>query len=242
MAEKNVAVIFAAGSGERMDHTARPKQFLEFRGKPVLAYAIEHFQRHQEIDGIILVTLKGWIDYCIQMAKVWHFDKLAAVEQGGRTSQESIHIGLETVNRIYGNDVVVLIHDGVRPLMDEETISKCIHCAWEYGSAITVSPQTETIMITKDASSPYHIVDRDRCRVARAPQCFYLQDILKAHEKAIVDQEESFVDSASLMEHYGYTLHTVDGPLDNIKITTSLDFLVFQAILESREQGELIGL
>ena len=242
MAEKNVAVIFAAGSGERMDHTARPKQFLELRGKPVLAYAIEHFQRHREIDGIVLVTLKGWIDYCTQMAKVWHFDKLAAVELGGHTSQESIHIGLEIAQRIYGNDVAVLIHDGVRPLMDEETISKCIRCVWEYGSAVTVSPQVETIMISKDANSPYHIVDRDRCRVARAPQCFYLQDILKAHAKAMVDREESFVDSASLMEHYGYTLHTVDGPLENIKITTSLDFQVFQAIMECREQGEHIGL
>ena len=97
-------------------------------------------------------------------------------------------------------------------------------------------------MLEDKTDGAYHIVDRDRCRVARAPQCFYLRDVLTAHRRAVADHELSFVDSASLMEHYGYTLYAVEGPLENIKITTSLDFQVFRAIMESWEQGECSGL
>ena len=242
MTAKHIAVIFAAGIGGRMEHSSKPKQFLEFQGKPVLAYTMDHFQQHQEIDGIVLVALEGWLDYCWKMAATWRLDKLTAVVPGGETSQESIRIGLEKTREFYGEDVVVLIHDGVRPLIDEETISKCIRSVREYGSAITVSPQMETIMFKDNADGAYHIVDRDKCRVARAPQCFYLGDILAAHHRAVVDHEISFVDSASLMEYYGYELCAVEGPLENIKITTSLDFQVFRAIMESWERGEYSGL
>ena len=163
MAVKNVAVIFAAGTGERLKPSSKPKQFLELYDKPVLAYTIEHFQRHREIDGIVLVTLNGWTDYCAEMAAALHFDKLTAIELGGNTSQDSIRIGLETARKLYGEDVTVLIHDGVRPLIDAETISKCIRCVREYGNAITVSPQMETIMIGEETGGPCRIVDRDKC-------------------------------------------------------------------------------
>lgn len=234
----NIAVIFAAGIGERMAYPSKPKQFLEQQGKPVLAYTLEHFQQHPEIDGIVLVVPQGWTGYCTEMIAAWHLDKVAAVELGGPTSQESIRIGLEAARRLYGEDVTVLIHDGVRPLIDEETISRCIRSVQEYGSAVTVSPQMETLMVEEKPGGPYHIVDRDRCRVARAPQCFCLRDILAAHRRAAAEREASFIDSASLMEHYGYALHQVEGPLENIKITTALDFQVFRAITEERARGD----
>lgn len=238
MTAKYIAVIFAGGTGKRMTQSSRPKQFLEFRGKPVLAYTLEHFQRHQEIDGIVLVALAGWIDYCWDMAAVWHLDKLAAVVPGGGTSQESIRIGLEKARELYGEDTVVLIHDGVRPLIDAATITNCLRCVERYDSAITVSPQMETAMMEEKSTGAWHIVDRDRCRVARAPQCFYLKDILETHRRALEDKHLQFIDSASMMEHFGHTLHPVEGPIENIKITTSLDFHIFRAIMESRERGE----
>lgn len=238
----NIAIVFAAGYGARLKQASKPKQFLEWHGKSVLAYTLEHFQTHREIDKIVLITLQDWIGYCTEMANDLHLDKLATVVAGGSTSQESIRIGLETACKLYGEDAVVLIHDGVRPLIDAETISKCLSCVREYGSAITVSPQMETIMFGENGNEPYHIVNREWCRVARAPQCFYLRDILAAHRRAMDDCELSFIDSASLMEHYGYPLYMVDGPLENIKITTSLDFQIFKVIMESWEQGLYSGL
>lgn len=159
MTAKHIAVIFAAGIGERMEYSSKPKQFLEFQGKPVLAYTMEHFQQHREIDGIVLVALEGWLDYCWKMAAAWRLDKLVAVVPGGETSQESIRMGLEKTREVYGEDVVVLIHDGVRPLIDEETISKCIRSVREYGSAITVSQQMETIMFNGQPGQAYNAAD-----------------------------------------------------------------------------------
>ncbi len=231
---KNIAIIFAGGFGRRMGGTI-PKQFLPVRGKPLLAYTLEHFQRHEEIDGIILVALREWISFCEQMDADLGFDKVAAVVAGGCNSQASIYIGLETAREIYGEDVIALIHDGVRPLIDAKTISDCIAGVRLHGSAVAVSPQMETIMYGETAVSACHILDRDRCQVARAPQCFYLRDILLAHQNADADHRMRFVDSAELMEYYGYTLYPVRGPLDNIKITTAFDFQVFRAIVESRE-------
>lgn len=234
MRAKNVAVIFAAGYGERMKYPAKPKQFLESYGKPVLLYTLERFQRHEQIDGIVLTTLKEWTGYCADLAAKYSLDKVAAVIPGGDTSQRSILLGLEKAREVFGEDAIALVHDGVRPLIDAETIDRCIQSVRQYGSAVTVSPQMETVMIREPDGAGYRIVDRDRCRVARAPQCFYLRELLRAHQRALEDGELHFVDSASLMERYGCQLHLVEGPEENIKITTALDFQVFRAIMAAR--------
>ncbi len=234
---KNIAIIFAGGTGERMGNNEVPKQFLTVAGKPILTYTLERFQRHDEIDGIILVALKGWLDYCQKMISSWQLDKVLAVVPGGMNSQESIRLGLETARGRIGEDAIALIHDGVRPLIDCETITRCIRSVKQYGSAVTVSPQMETLLYGKTADGPCHIIDRDSCWVARAPQCFYLRDILKAHHRAMLDHRLRFIDSASLMQYYGYAIHSVRGPMENIKITTALDFQVFRAIVAAGDNA-----
>ena len=234
MAVKNIALIFAGGSGERMANASTPKQFWKLQDKPVLAYTLEPFQVHREIDGIVLAAPADWLDYCAEMAKRYHFGKLSAVVPGGSSGQESIFIGLKKVRQLYGEDTVVLIHDGVRPLIDGATITSCIRCVQRYGSAVTVSPQTETVMLRGPDKDSCRIVDRDKCLVGRAPQCFWVRDIWEAHRRAEADRKGSFVDSASLMEHYGYEIHPVMGPTENIKITTALDFQIFCAVMEKR--------
>lgn len=235
MAQKNVAVIFAGGIGRRMENQQIPKQFMELWGKPVLAYTLDCFQNHAEIDGIVLVVLNDWLDYSAKMAETWKLSKIAAIVPGGATSQESIHRGLEAAGRLYETDDIMLIHDGVRPLIDERTITSCIQSVRAYGSAITVSPQMETVMMEDEHSGQFHILDRSRCFAARAPQCFYLGNILNAHRRAVEEGKTDFVDCANMMEYYGHELHSVQGPMDNIKITTALDFHVLRAILETRE-------
>ena len=241
MRVKRIALIFAGGSGERMANASAPKQFWELQGKPVLAYTLEPFQVHKEIDGIVLAAPADWMEYCTEMGKRWHFDKLSAVVPGGTSSQASIFAGLQKVRQLYGEEAVVLIHDGVRPLIGGETITKCIQCVQRFGSAVTVSPQTETVMIRETEGDLCRIVDRDKCLVARAPQCFPVRDILRAHDRAAADGKCGFIDSASLMEHYGYEIHPVLGPAENIKITTALDFRIFCAVIKEREKRELEG-
>lgn len=238
----NIAIIFAGGTGQRMNAKTRPKQFLELHGKPILVYTLEQFQRHEQIDGIVVVCVEGWLDYCSDLIKKYGLKKITAVVAGGNTGQQSIFHGLSKAGELYPMDTVVLIHDGVRPLIDAVTISGAIACVREHGSAITVGPTIETVTVKTEDGKIGQIIDRDLCRIAKAPQCFYLGDILAAHHRANKVGKADFIDSASLMRWYGHPLYTVDGPLENIKITTPTDFYTFRAIMDAREDLQIFGL
>lgn len=235
MKRENVAIIFAGGTGERMRNASRPKQFIEHRGKPVLAYTLERFQSHPEIDAIVLVSLRDWIDYCWELARTYRFDKLVSIVPGGATAHESTRNGLEEARGRFSDDAIALIHDGVRPFIDARTISADIASVREFGSAITVVPAIETVAIGSEPGA--RIVDRNLCQMVRAPQCFRLGDILRAHDRARAEGRE-FIDSATMMSRYGCALHTVPGQMENIKITTALDMHLFRAIVDMQEGAE----
>lgn len=238
----NIAVIFAGGTGQRMNTASKPKQFLELHGKPIIIYTLEHFQHHHLIDGIILVCLADWIPYCRELLERYHIDKVSKIVPGGGNGQESIFNGLKAAIEYYPEDSVVLIHDGVRPLINKQIISDDITCVKTNGSAITVSPAIETIVRKKQDGHIGDIIDRSSCEMAKAPQCFYLKDIYDVHLQARKEGKDDFIDSASIMQHYGHELSTVVGPAENIKITTPSDFYIFRAIIDARENMQIMGL
>lgn len=236
------ALIFAGGSGTRMNSKSRPKQFLQFYGKELIIHTLENFQNHDEIDGIAVVCIEEWIPYLNKLLEKYGIDKVKAVVFGGVTGQESIFKGLKAIKTFDKDEKsIVLIHDGVRPFINEDVISSCIKTVKEKRSAITVVPATETIITSEDGKIS-SITDRSKCCLARAPQCFYLDDILDAHNKAIKDGNLNIIDSASLMKFYGHELYTVQGNADNIKITTPADFYTFKALYEVRENQQIFGL
>lgn len=238
----NIAVIFAGGAGKRMNTRARPKQFLEMHGKPVLIYTLEHFQEHADIDGIVLVCIESWIHYARRIIRDYRIDKLMDIVPGGATGQLSIFNGLTSAHQLMKSAAdIVLIHDGVRPMLDEETISACIASVREYGSAITVTAAIETIFVSDESERVGRIFDRSKCVMARAPQCFFLKDIYAAHLKAQAENKTDFIDSAMLMQYYGFALHTVTGPTENLKITTPTDFYLFRAMLDAKENMQIVG-
>lgn len=239
---KNIAVIFAGGTGERMNSKTIPKQFLKLHGKPILVYTLEEFENHEYIDGIVLVILDGWVDYCTRLIEQYRLSKVGAIIPGGASAQESAFIGLKKAAELYGQEAIVLIHDGVRPLIDADTITKDIECVRKNGSAITVSPAIETVTIKGENGQIGKIVERSLCEMARAPQCFYLNDILNAHFKANAENNSTFIDSASLMQYFGHPLYSVEGPAENIKITTPGDYYIFRAIVDARENSQIFGL
>ena len=239
----NIAIIFAGGTGKRMNTKSKPKQFLEMHGKPVLIYTLEHFQNHPQIDHIVLVSLASWIDYAANLVKKFNITKVSAIVPGGDTGQESIYHGLKKAYKLFGDSNIVLIHDGVRPLIDEETITRCIDMTNQKGNAITVSPAIETIFLRNaDMGEVGQIFNRSSCLMAKAPQCFRLSDIYKAHQRAIQEGKTNFIDSASLMQHYGFKLWTAQCSPENIKITTPVDFYIFRAIMDAEENLQIIGL
>lgn len=240
----NIAVIFAGGPGKRMNTKSRPKQFLDLNGKPILIYTLEIFENHQDVDAIIVVCLESWIPYLRKMLRKFEVTKVVDVIPGGETGQESIYLGLCAAERYVKeksvNDAIVMIHDGVRPLVTEETVTANIQKVKECGSCITCVRATETFIVTQENGSLI-IPERADSLIARAPQSFLLSDILKAHRMAISERRFNFVDSCTMMSHYGYKLGLIEGPMENIKITTPTDFFIFRAMVEVHENQQIFG-
>lgn len=240
---KNVAVIFAGGSGKRMNTVSRPKQFLELNGKPVIIYTLELFDNHPQIDAICIVCIESWIPFLKKQLRKFEINKVVEIVPGGKTGQDSIYNGLcaaECWTKQNNCDVNVLIHDGVRPLITEKTITDNIAVCSEKGNCITCVPATETFVVLQ-GNGRLCIPERKDSLIARAPQTFRLVDILDAHRKAISENRHDFIDSCTMMSHYGYEMNTIIGPMENIKITTPTDFFIFRAMVQVHENQQIFG-
>lgn len=240
----NIGVIFAGGVGSRMhSKTAKPKQFLEMYNKPIIVHTLEHFEKHPMIDAIVIACVEEWIPYLNDLLYKFRIEKVKKVVPGGRTGQLSIYNGLCAAEEISdGEDSIVLIHDGVRPLISGNLLTQNINAVKIYGSSITSSIVKETIVEIYDDGGIKNVPDRAHSRVAKAPQCFWLKDIMSAHKKALEDAKEDFIDSCSMMQYYGYKLYMTDGPYENIKITTPDDFYTMRALLQAKEDAQIYGI
>ena len=236
----NIAVIFAGGTGKRMNTKDRPKQFLMVHGKPIIIHTIEIFQYHTEIDGIVVACVSDWIPYMEEMKERYRLDKISKIVAGGETGQLSIYNGLEAAAEEYGEDGnIVLIHDGVRPLIDEDTISRNIESVKLHGSTITCKQPKETLIIVGENGIVSSVPNRRDSRLAVAPQSFWLKEILAIDRRAIEKGEVNAIDSCTLMRQYGAKLNIVIGNIENIKITTPEDFFIFRALYDARENQQI---
>jgi len=239
----NIAVIFAGGVGSRMHSKDRPKQFLEMYTKPIIIHTLEYFEKHEMIDAIVVACVEEWIPYLNNLIDKYNLKKVKKVVPGGKTGQLSIYNGLKAAKEVSnGEKSIVLIHDGVRPLITEKLISDNIESVQKYGSAITTSVVKETILVVDEKTSKIEYVpSRNNSRIAKAPQSFWLDDILFAHNKSLEEGETNCIDSCTMMQKYGFDLHLIDGPGENIKVTTPEDFYIMRAILEAKENSQIFG-
>ncbi|ANI28154.1 2-C-methyl-D-erythritol 4-phosphate cytidylyltransferase [Streptococcus agalactiae] len=238
----NIGVIFAGGVGRRMNSKGKPKQFLEVHGKPIIVHTIDIFQNTEAIDAVVVVCVSDWLDYMNNLVERFNLTKVKAVVAGGETGQMSIFKGLEAAEQLATDDAVVLIHDGVRPLINEEVINANIQSVKETGSAVTSVRAKETVVLVNDSSKISEVVDRTRSFIAKAPQSFYLSDILSVERDAISKGITDAIDSSTLMGMYNRELTIVEGPYENIKITTPDDFYMFKALYDARENEQIYGM
>lgn len=166
----NIAVIFAGGVGKRMHTKEKPKQFLEIYNKPIIVHTLEKFEKHKDIDGIVIVCVENWISYMNDLVYKYRLEKVKKIVPGGETGQLSIYHGLCAAKEISGDEKsIVLIHDGVRPLIDKKLISDNIKSVQMYGSAITTAVVKETILVVDtDAEKIDYVPSRANSRVAKA--------------------------------------------------------------------------
>ena len=239
----NIAVIFAGGIGSRMKSKSKPKQFLLMHGKPIIIHTLEIFEAHDEIDAIVVSCVEEWIPYLVELIQKYNIKKVKKVVHGGETGQLSIYNGLCAAEEVAGGQKsIVLIHDGVRPLINSKTISDNINSVKKNNSAITCVKVKETVMVVNDDDSIDYIPDRSHSRLARAPQSFWLDDIIGAHRKALEENKTNFIDSCTMMQYYGKKMFLIDGPEENIKITTPDDFYIMRAMLDAIEDSQIYGL
>ena len=230
----NYVLIFAGGIGSRMG-SQMPKQFMEVDNKPIIIHTIEKFDYHPQIDSIVVVCKEEYIEHCKSLLESFSIKKVIDVIPGGDNGQQSIFYGLKYIaqNEEISDDDIVLIHDGVRPVITSELICKSIDCVKSNRNSIAVSKAIETVIkITPDGRLD-ETIDRSLCRNAKAPQCFKFNEIWNVHNKAIADGNIEMIDSATLMSHYGYELHVTECSPENIKITTPNDYYMFKALYEN---------
>ncbi len=235
------ALIFAGGTGRRMNSHSKPKQFLEMHGKPIIIYTLEHFEYHEEIDGILVVCIKEWIEELKGLLKRYGITKVLDIVAGGDTGHDSIYYGLEAMKEYCAEEDIVLIHDGVRPLINEELISNNIEAVKKHGNAITSEPVRESVVRCVDRESITDVPPRDQMFVAKAPQSFHFENILRLYRMAQKDGLKT-IDSAHLCSLYNEPMHMVMSTKNNIKITEPADFYIYRAIYEAIENQQVFGI
>lgn len=235
------ALIFAGGTGRRMNSRSKPKQFLEMHGKPIIIYTLEHFEYHEEIDNIVIVCLSEWIRELEGLLKRYGITKAVKIISGGETGHDSIYNGLKAMEEFASKDDIVLIHDGVRPLINAKLISENIRTVKKYGNAITAEAARESIVRSDDGRHICDMPPRDQIFTAKAPQSFYYGSISKLYEKAKEDGIKS-IDPSHLCSLYGVPMHMVTSTKNNLKITEPADFYVYRALYEALEGQQIFGM
>ena len=237
----NLAVIFAGGSGKRMHAKDRPKQFLFVHGKPIIVHTVEIFNHHPEIDGIMIVTLPDWIPTIRAYAAEYNITKLKWIITGGKTNQESICNGVRALQEKVPLNSIVVIHDGNRSNVSSETISDSIATFQRYGSAVAAIPCVEAAFRCEtDEMSSVTLVDRKGLYRTQTPHTYTLEKLLWAHREAEIRNIQNEAATCTLMQKLGERIYFSKGTETNLKITTSDDLKIFEA-LRATENGRKAG-
>lgn len=236
----NIALIIAGGSGSRMNQDI-PKQFINVFDKPVIIYTLEAFQKHPNIDGIVVVCIDGWHDILKSYAKQFNITKLIGVVSGGCTGQESIRNGIDSLKEYCQEKDIVIIHDGIRPLVDESVLSDVIVKCKQHGNAVSSMPYNEQIFKIKDEHSTCNYIPRETLRRVSTPQAYKYDKLVWAYQEAF-SKEIGIHGSAytnTMMVDLGETLYFSAGSDKNIKLTTKDDLEMFKAYLKLEKDAWL---
>lgn len=230
----NVAVVIAGGSGHRMGQDI-PKQFINVYDKPIIIYTLEGFQKHPQIDAIEVVCIEGWHDVLKAYAKQFGITKLKWVVNGGATGQESIRNGIYNLEGILDDYDMVIIHDGIRPLVDDAVLTDVILKCEQYGNAVTSLPYNEQIFVVDDEISTVKYIPRETLRRVSTPQAYKFGKVDKAYHEAF-EREIGIYGSSytnTMMVELGERLYFAAGSDKNIKLTTKDDLEMFKAYLKA---------
>lgn len=232
----NTAILIAGGSGHRMGQDI-PKQFINVYDKPIIVYTLESFQQHPLIDAIEVVCLEGWDNVLWAYAKQFNIDKLKWVVPGGNSGQESIRNGIYNLEGKCAYGDIVVIHDGVRPLIDDTILTDVIRTAEKYGNGVTSRPVNEQVFLADgdDETTTMSFIPREKLRIVATPQAYEFTNLDKRYHEAF--EKKIGIDGSNytntMMVQLGEVLHFAAGSDRNIKLTTKDNLEIFKATLKA---------
>ncbi|MDN6731608.1 MAG: 2-C-methyl-D-erythritol 4-phosphate cytidylyltransferase [Atopostipes suicloacalis] len=230
----NIAVILESGTGNRMGKKV-PKQFLTVYDKPIIIYTLEGFQNNERIDKIICVCLSGWEKVLKAYCEQFNIDKLIDIIPGGEVGQESIYNGLLSAKKYASNEDLVVIHDGVRPMVNDKVLNNVLETAYEKGNAVTSTRVTDQIQVATTENNSKGYYKRDGLRKVTTPQAYKFKFIMEAYERALKNSN-GFSSSSyanTMLLDQGETLYFAEGSDKNLKLTTVEDLDIFKSLLKT---------
>lgn len=241
----NYGLILAGGVGQRMRSSGMPKQFLKVFGKPIIVYTLEKFEMCQDIDEVVIACNSAWIDHMERLVQEYNLKKVTEVVFGGKDRQSSVLNGLNCIqSRGAVDEDIVVIHDGVRPLVQSSIISENVRIAKKYGSAMTVKPVIESVVITDNDIARFEdFKKRDDTYSLTAPQSFKMKILVDMYDK--VKEKETtmpLLDAALVYTYLGNDIHIIKENNHNMKITTPEDYYILKAMIELEENKYVFGI
>lgn len=223
------AMLFAGGTGTRMKSGNIPKQFIEVDGIPIIVRTLQKFATHPLVDDIVVSCIASGIDHLKDLIEQYRIPKVKSIVPGGASGFDSIHNGVVEVAKDAADTDIILVCDGVRPIISEQLISECIDLAMKYETAIPVVKSIDSVLISTDGHVSSQNMARENIYITQAPQGYTMRKILWAHEEAARRGIVNPTSSADLMITLGEEIHIFLGDRDNIKVTTPEDLYTLRS-------------
>jgi 2-C-methyl-D-erythritol 4-phosphate cytidylyltransferase len=228
---KNYVILLAGGVGKRMGVDI-PKQFIEVEGKPIIVYSIENFQKNDQVEKIVVVCVKDWIDEVQKLVEKYCLTKVEWIIEGGNTGHDSIRNGVFFLKDKIEPDDYIIVHDAVRPILPQKAINEVISVAHENGNASSSIACHPPIVYTEDHKSGITDVDREHVMLTASPQAYKYSLALKCYEKAEQENKHDFTFTSTLLIYYGERVYFAQGTTCNIKVTTKEDLALMSALIK----------
>lgn len=233
----NAALILAGGTDSRFKMDI-PKQFVNVNNRPVIVYTLEIFQKHPDIDEIIVTCLDGWQEMVRVYGKQFNISKLKAILPGGKNAQESTYHGLVYLEKLMGQGDIVVIHDAIRPLVSEEIISKSMQMCRKKGNGVAATYIMDSIMHSPNGREGNKTINRYEIMKVQTPQSFDFKVIWELHQRAIKEKKLGAWDNSTLLSNLGETVYFSAGSDLNLKINTTEDIEMFKALYQMEHSEE----
>lgn len=232
---KHIAIILAGGVGSRMGADI-PKQFLEIDSKPIIAYTVECFQKHPDIDSVVIVCVKEYITHMKEIVDKYELSKVEWIIEGGDTSHDSTRNGIFSLANILKKEDYVIIHDAARPILPQVAIDEMLRVAHKNGNASLAIPCHETVIYTENQLYGDSQLDRSKLMRVQTPQAYEYSFIKSLYDRAEEENKHDFIYADLVAIYYGERVFFSKGFANNIKITKKEDIALCESLMRFTEE------